>query len=448
MACEDFLYFYQALPVTILTAISIFGVFYIYAMQQRDSEQKNIKNSINNFKKSLSDFSDITYNVSYLLIPHGRSEQNHERQQSEGLEVLNISYEKLVTLENQLINNNNIYDAYKKGRNNQSQSYKNVLYDFEFLQESIYDKFLYVADGFFEETYAEIDLIEVEKWIKKFIPFAKEIEGIKTGIPFHNKIVEIFKENQYDYNRRLHDDEIALLINFYRDFFKKFDNILKESLDIDDMIFKYYSNRFNAILSSHLSRVCLSIIPVIFLIFGLIIPLYMMQPLHLNWLSCQDVFLIVISFLILNIIPLLIAYVARHKPQSLIKISIVRYGASSNIGQLPINVIIFFRNTSRTPVSSLFVNSEIYVNDNKIFSKIDSLSLGPYSHQDLKIDFRNELERGQRDMPDILTKEIKLIIRYHYMSISIMNKIFLFKVEHKSTYLWNTASKEWKIKEE
>jgi hypothetical protein len=442
MSCEDFLYFYQALPVTILTAVSIFGIFYIYSMQQRDNEKKNIKDYIINFKESLSDFSDITFDVSYLLIPPRRAIHVPEHQSTSDIrEILNISNEELVELEQQLIGH---YNEYERQKENQDRSYRSVLADFESLQQLIYDKFLYVAGHFFEEPYSEIELIEVEKWIKNFVPFAKEIEGIKTGIPFHNKMVRIFQENRSDYNSRLHEDEVAKLIKFYRNFFKKFDDILRESLVIDDMIFNYYENKFNAILDSHLSRVCLGIIPLNLLIFGLIIPLYMISPIRLYWLSCQNVFWTVIIFIVLNFIPLSIAYMLRHKPKSVIKMSVFGHGSSR---QLPINATIFFRNISRTPVLPLVVNSEIYINNKKIFSKEDRLSLGPYTHRDLRIDFRGEIEGEQNDIQDVLKKDINMIIRYYYMPLSIMNKISISKIEQKTTYIWDIVSKMWKIED-
>jgi hypothetical protein len=270
MACEDFIDFYQAIPVTILTAVSIFGIFYIYAMQQRDDEQKNIKVSVDKFKESLSQFSDIKYKVSYLLIPKERRKKPQET--SNYREILNVSKEELNEIELQLIYK---YNKFDKMNTINDPLYKHVLSEFERLQESIYDKFLYVADGFHEKKYSKMGLIEVESWLQKFIPFAMEIDGIKTGIPFHNKLLDIFLANHSDYNRRLHDDEINLLKAFYGEFFKKFDTIRKESLEIEDMLYSYYENKFNSILSSHSSRMCIYIMILNLFLFGLLIPIYM-----------------------------------------------------------------------------------------------------------------------------------------------------------------------------
>ena len=385
-------------------------------------------------------FSYIIFDVEFLLIP-----KKNRRISRDGfglLGTLYISYEELGNVVSKLSCE---YNEFQNKGDINDPLYKEILYNFETIQEMIYYEFLIVANGFYEKKYQKIDLIEFELWLKNFIPFAALIEEIEARIPFHNNLLDIFMANHSDFYPRLNDDEIQLLKSFYSDFFKKFDDVRDESLELEDLIYKYHESKFNSILSSHLSRVFINITILIFVIFGLLVPIYMIQPLHFNWLLCTDVFKIIIMSFIFNILIISIAYLKRHKIQPTIKMDLAELGNSSSREQLPMNIHLYFRNISRIPVLSLIVSSNLYINNKVMFSKMEKIALEPYENEFIKLDFKQELENAKNSYEDILARDIKLVISYYYAKISFMNKIAISKVEQNKTYKWNVALTKWTI---
>lgn len=312
MPCPNYSNFYMTLPIAILTIISIFGIYLIYLLQQYNSQLRDLHNSIANLKTKMSHFADLTTSV----VPWIHMPKLSERSKIAGesyREILNVSSEELGKLELELIEE---YNKYNRTQIHGKDDYKRVLIALERLQRSIYSKYLYVNEYFLYGP-SEITLNEFKSWMSKFRPFSEEIDGIYTGIySLIGPITAIYLEKKYKWYPNIGEDNINNLIRYYNSFFEEFKKIKDLANNIDSEVDHFYKNWFNGILASHKSILASIFGVIIIVLFGLMLPLYLLQPNNINWISCETVFYINTFFIFVGIpISFVAAYMLRYKPQ-------------------------------------------------------------------------------------------------------------------------------------
>lgn len=437
MPCQEFLSFYETLPVSILAAVSIFAIFFLYFLQQQGRQLGNIRISIGNLRKSSDEFQRITNNLMHSL--HTRPPPNRAEGETleDAVKELDIPLNELIEMRGNLINDWNRFESNKEG----FRFFMKILVDLEILQTSIYDKFIYTTRDFRFDDLSEIDINTFEQWINRFVLLLKEIEGIETGmVSLIEPITDIYRQTHKEWNPRLDEDTINDFVKFYGSFFMKTDENKKGAEIINDKIYYYYKNWFNAILASYYSRVCLYLVICIIILFGLIIPLYLIQPIQIDMLTCNTVFYInVFLLIIINFILILASYLLRYKTQSVLNVRVSQNHNARN--GLPNNIQIESKNNSRTPLFEHKIDCDIYLNETKIRSKTLFVSLEQYGVKidtaynvtDLRILHENE----NRD------KELKLLIKQYSYWLRFRDSNFFIKKEKSFSYKWNESLLEW-----
>jgi hypothetical protein len=466
--------FYTNLPVTILTIISIIGAFYIYLLQSRDNSFNNIKENVIEFKKFISKFIDIYTNVAYCVERYNRTATTHRPRSSNIYRSLDIPYEELLTLQEKLIED---YNAYKRDSSNDSL-FKEVLRDLERLQSAIYSKSLYMLNGFqYEDKSSALNLNKFEAWLREFIPYLSEIDGIHTAIPFIDQIAQKFEENPNRYISRIGLNNIDNLKIFYKDFFNKFNEIKDTGEHINSEISNYYPNLLYALLHSNSSRHLIYSIISIISLFGLAVPLYMLEPIHFNILPIDFVFYIVLFFLVVvNLALSIAAYYFRYRMHTMVKVSIGGIGSHIR-NKLQYNTTVEFRNKSITPTSNILTDIDISIGGKSIKSDKSAFSLGSFKHKFITLDYRNndELENLGRRIAEswpeaIPSEQLRLLVRCYQARFPYKNEMLLaigenheYKWSHllerisehnyiiyillrpvgKHEYIWNLRSEKW-----
>ena len=346
----------------------------------------------------------------------------------------------MIEIRSNLIND---FNSFKLGRE-EPHFYRKILVDLEILQTSIYYKFIYATRDFLYDDLSEININTFEQWISRFVLFSKEIEGIRTGmIGLIEPITDIYRQKHQEWHPRLDEEDVNDFIKFYGSFFEKTEEIRKRAEAVNDKIYYYYyKNWFNAISESYSSKVCLRFVIVSILFFGLIIPLYMIQPLHLDKLACNIVFYMIICFILpVNFALLLLSYLFRYKTQPFLNVNVSQDHDARN--GWPNRILIGSVNDSRTPLSDHKIDCDIYLNNTKIRSKTLSSSLAPYGkHIDIVYNI-NDL-RILHEI-DNNSKELKLLIRQFSYRLKLGDTNFFIKGKKSSCYLWNKLSLEWGI---
>jgi hypothetical protein len=322
----------MTLPISTLTTVSIFGIYFIYTIEKHNKHLKSIKKLIDDLKISIKEFEEIHSNVAYELHMYKPTIKTPSENKNPK-NVLNISQDELIKLENELIKSHNDYKNFEEimAKRLYSEEYakevinddwsrggrryaehanlaKIFLINFEKLQDAIYKKFLYFNEDIINGS-NEIDFDEFRSWRKGSLAFYREIERLYTGIEeIVNDSPRIYGSCWQDYHPKLNIINTIPFEIFYEKFFTKLDEIYKTNYYINNEIKNYYKNWFNALLDSKKAKIFVTLDVAIILFLGIIIPLYMLQPSNLGFLTCEDTFYILsitIFILILLIFPLL-----------------------------------------------------------------------------------------------------------------------------------------------
>lgn len=289
MNCIDYKEFYSILAPIVLTLLSIFIAVIVFNWQRRSEKQGEIEKDIESLVKSINNFNaifDHAVPFIYTRLP--------DTEYRELIQDLIAKY----------------YDW-----KNRNQDYMSFLNKLNLLQNKIHSDLIHKL-GRFEERdiynrdyHYAINISNYEFFMNDVYPFLDKTEGIYTSI---FGIVIDNKKNWFDLYRGREDDK-EYLSGFYEKYWDILIDIRENAIDIDKKMYVYKQNIFNSILDSKKSiRYLYAAMSLVFA-FGLLIPLYMIQPNKFGILSCDCVFYITIISFIISVICIYMSHLKRHK---------------------------------------------------------------------------------------------------------------------------------------
>jgi hypothetical protein len=275
--------FYTIFASNALMAFSIIIAFIIYLMQRRSDKQTGIESDITKLIEAIYKFRTIIEEASPL-----------DRLPTTTEEEIKTIYKEAKTTGD--------YNNFLKGFNTwQFQIYENLRDNSaEYIKQSIYE-------DFYEW---KIDLTNFEMWMAKAFPILK---GADEKLKFKRSLIGIEEILKHHCKANTEKNYIE---NFYMSYWKGLMEIRQLAFKIDNELREYNNLWFISIFNSQPSKIWLFISLGLYLAFGIIIPIYMLQPHKIEILCCTHVFYITIIALIVSIIPITIAYIKRHKYQA------------------------------------------------------------------------------------------------------------------------------------
>lgn len=280
--CVDYIGFYSILCSNVLTSFSIIIVFIIYFAQRRSDKQEEIENDIGNLIGLIDKFNEI---------------------------VDDVSFEQGLPPTTDL----NVIEKYYEGFNN--GDYSIFLIELNKLQFQIHREFIHLAGKYEQEDVYDrnykykINMDNFESWMNEIFPFLNDVEITQTSM------YAIIADNKENWLQRYRGQEIEKLYfkRFYEEYWDALMDIRKNTIKVDKKMHRYKQNWFNSIIDSSNSKICIKLSILFILVFGLLVPIYMIQPHHSKLLYCKDVFYTTILFLFISILFIYIAYLERYK---------------------------------------------------------------------------------------------------------------------------------------
>ncbi len=272
-----------------LTLVSILVAFTVYLWQRRSEKQGEIEKGIEILINSIDYFNNIVDEA----IPYAGPTP---------------SSESLTTIENRVINNYNDWTV-------RSKDYMNFSNELNRLQLQIHTILLenlneYYKKNKYDENYKiDINMDNFERWMKKISPFLNEFEGVYTGI--YSIILK--NKDAWRANTRIRAIDKDNLSGFYEKYWDALMKIREDAITVDKKMRNYNQFWFNSLFESHVSVVSIEAFLIIITIFGLLVPLYMIQPNKIGILTCDQVFYGTVGFFMLGFGFLVLAWLKMHK---------------------------------------------------------------------------------------------------------------------------------------
>jgi fumarate reductase subunit D len=278
----DYNAFYSIIGSNVLTSFSIIIVFIIYFHQRRSDKQEEIENDIDNLINSIDKFNEIVDDVSFEkgLPP------------TTDLEVIKKYYEGL-----------------------DNGDYSIFLVELNKLQFQIHREFIKLAGKYekadaYDDNYKyKIDIINFESWMKDIFPFLNDIEIAQISM------YTIIADNKecWHHRHKWKNKEQLYFKRFYEEYWDTLMDIRKNTIKVDKKLRIYRQIWYNSIFDSSNSKICIKVSIIFILVFGLLVPIYMIQPHHLKLLYCSDVYFAAILSLSISLLLIYMAYLTRNK---------------------------------------------------------------------------------------------------------------------------------------
>lgn len=279
--CTEYVDFYTNLSSNSLTLLSIILAFIIYLIQRRSERQEIIENNINELVAIVYKFRTINENALVDRLPSTTIEDVKQK-----------------------------YSILKEDGRSASTEF---LKEFNTLQFQIYEGLLkhlvpFQTQNYYDDYIYEINIDKFQLWMKEVFPYLSDAEITRK------EINPIIMDNMINWFQRINsNNNIDNIKNFYESYWGTLRDIRTKSIKINNEMKKYYEIWFNSVFDSPISKLFIILSLFLFLVFGLIVPIYMIQPNKFKVLLCSDVFYIIVIFLFISIILFCIAYIKRYK---------------------------------------------------------------------------------------------------------------------------------------
>ncbi len=289
--------FYSVLASNILTFLSIFIAIVIYLWQLQSKKNDELRKDINKLIESINYFNHIFDRAVPFIIARRSSDE------------LDSMVHEVITK----------YWLWKKG--NQIDDLGYFLRELNTLQSRIHSDLIHKLDGYdIKDEYNNnnnyiysLGVDNYESFMQEVYPFLDKAEGIYTSI------VGIVNENKLNWSEFYESEDYQKnLGEFYNKYWDVLLDIRDKSIDIDKQMCIYKQNILTSLVDSSASVRWIYLSICLIFIFGLLVPLYMIQPNHLKLLPCDYVFYIVIFLLIVSLACPFISYLKRHRYETVI----------------------------------------------------------------------------------------------------------------------------------
>jgi hypothetical protein len=276
--------------------LSIFIAIIIYLWQLRFQKKEELERDIKNLIKSINYFNDIFDKAVPFIITRPSSD-----------ELDSMSHEVITR-----------YWEWRNG--NQRNDHGLLLRELNQLQSRIHSELIHKLDRYsMRDTYNNnyvyiLNVDNYESFMQEVYPYLNKVEGIYTsifGIINENKLNWSEFYEREDYQRNLGE--------FYNKYWDVLLDIRVKSINIDKQMCIYKKSILNSLLDSSASVKWIYLSLTLIFIFGLLVPIYMIQPNKLGLLPCDYVFYIVVIFLITSSICPYISYLKRHSYETVIE---------------------------------------------------------------------------------------------------------------------------------
>lgn len=289
--------FYSVLASNVLTLLSIFIAIIIYLWQLHSRKKEELEKDIKNLIESITYFNHIFDEAVPFIVTRRSSD-----------ELLDRMIHEVITK----------YWVWKRGNQRDGLGY--FLRELNTLQSRIHSDLIHKLDRYdikdeYNNNYVYVlNVDNYESFMQEVYPYLNKAEGIYTSI------VGIIHENKLNWSEFYErEDDQRNLGEFYNKYWDVLLDIRDKSIDIDKQMCIYKQNILTSLLDSSASVRWIYISISLIFIFGLLIPLYMIQPNKLGLLPCNYVFYITVIFLISSLACPYISYLKRHKYKTVIE---------------------------------------------------------------------------------------------------------------------------------